>query len=120
MRQGRRRDLRGLRGEVRWRGGGLRTRHERKRGLYNTGKKRNEKRRKKNISYVPANEAMAAAGLARLEGRGTVERWGFEDPACGEKRSLQWSEKKRKKEEKKHNFTCVPANAGGGGGGCGG
>ncbi len=50
---------------------------------------------------MPANEAMAAAGLARLEGRGTVERWGFEDPACGEKRSLQWSEKKRKKEEKK-------------------
>src|SRR6266702_3824906 len=42
-------------------------------------------------------------GLARLEGRDTGERWGFEDPTCGEKRSLQhWSEKKRKKEEKKH------------------
>jgi len=54
---------------------------------------------------------MAAAGLARFEGRRTVERWGFEDPACGEKRSLQhWSEKKRKKEEKKHIFTYVPAN----------
>jgi len=37
---------------------------------------------------------MAAAGLARLKGQGTVERWGFEDPACGEKRSLQWSEMK--------------------------
>ena len=59
---------------------------------------------------MPANEAMAAAGLARLEGRGTVERWGFEDPACGEKRSLQCSEKKRKKEEKKHIFTYMPVN----------
>ena len=70
-----------------------------KRGLCNTGQKRNEKRRKTYLTYVPANEAMAAAGLARLEGGGTVERWGFEDPACGEKRSLQWSEKKRKKEK---------------------
>jgi len=34
---------------------------------------------------------------------------GFEDPACGEKRSLQhWSEKKRKKE--KHIFTYMPVN----------
>ncbi len=40
------------------------------------------------------NEAMVAVGLARLEGPGMVERWGFEDPACGGKRSLQWSEKK--------------------------
>ena len=54
---------------------------------------------------MPVNEAMAAVGLARLEGRGTVERWGFEDPACGEKRSLQWSEKKRKKEKK--NITLL-------------
>src|SRR6266702_531292 len=63
----------------------------------------------------------AVVGLARFEGRCTVEWWGFEDPACGEKRSLQhWSEKKRKKEEKKHNFTYVPASAGNGGSGCGG
>src|SRR6266702_2938199 len=34
-----------------------------------------------------------------------VERWGFEDLACGEKRSLQWSEKKRKK--KKKNITLL-------------
>ena len=34
-----------------------------------------------------------------------VERWGFEDPACGEKRSLQWSEKKQKK--KKKNITLL-------------
>src|SRR6266702_2738312 len=32
MRQWRRRDLRGLRGEARWRGGGLRTQHGGKRG----------------------------------------------------------------------------------------
>src|SRR6266571_763284 len=63
-------------------------------------RKETKKRKKKHIfTCVPANEAMAVAGLARLEGRGTVERWGFEDPACGEKRSLQWSEKKRKKEK---------------------
>jgi len=84
-------------------------------------RKETKKRRKKHIfTYVPANEAMAAARLARLEGQGTVERRGFEDPACGEKRSLQWSEKKQKKEEKKHNFTCMPASAGNGSGGCGG
>ena len=41
---------------------------------------------------MPVNEAMAVVGLVRLEGQGTVERWGFKDLACGEKRSLQWSE----------------------------
>ena len=92
-----------------------------KRSLQHWSEKKRKKEEKKHIfTYVPANEAMAAARLARLEGRGMMERWGFEDPACGEKRSLQWSEKKRKKEEKKHNFTCVPASAGNGGGGCGG
>ncbi len=65
---------------------------------------------------MPANEAMVVVGLVRLEGRGTVERWGVEDPAWGGKRSLQhWSEKKQKKEKKKHNFTCMPANASNGG-----
>ncbi len=69
-------------------------------------KERKKKRNKHNFTCVPANGAMAAAGLARLEGRGMVERWGFEDPACGEKRSLQhWSEKKRKK--KKKNITLL-------------
>ncbi len=58
---------------------------------------------------MSTTEAMVAVGLVRLEGQGTVERWGFEDLACGEKRSLQhWLEKKQ---EKKHNFTCVPVNA---------
>src|SRR6266702_2637464 len=118
MRQWRRRDLRGLRGDARWRGGGLRTRNVGKRGLCNTGQKRNGKKRKKKhiFPYVPANEAMVAARLARLEGRGMVERWGFEDPACG-KRGLSNGQKRN---EKKHNFTCVPASAGNGGGGCGG
>src|SRR6266702_3938390 len=55
MRQWRRRALRGLRGEARWRGGGLRTRHVGKRGLCN-GQKRNEKKKKKKkLTYVPAN-----------------------------------------------------------------
>ncbi len=58
-------------------------------------RKEMKKRRKKTyLTYVPANEAMVAAGLVRLEGQGMVKRWGFEDPACGEKRSLQWLEKK--------------------------
>src|SRR6266702_3824904 len=47
-------DLRGLRGGTRGRGGGLRTRHVGKRGLCNTGQKRNEKKKKKNISYLSA------------------------------------------------------------------
>ncbi len=39
-----------------------------RRGLCN-GQNRNEKRKKKHIfTYVPANEAMVVAGLARLEG----------------------------------------------------
>ncbi len=58
-------------------------------------RKERKKRKKHNFTYVPVNEAMVAAGLARLKGQGMVERWGFEDPACGEKRSLQhWSEMK--------------------------
>jgi len=35
---------------------------------------------------------------------------GFEDPACGEKRSATLVRKETKKEEKKHIFTCVPTN----------
>ncbi len=58
-------------------------------------RKEMKKRRKKTyLTYVPVNEAMVAAGLVRLKGQGMVERWRFEDLACGEKRSLQWSEKK--------------------------
>jgi len=39
-----------------------------------------------------------------------VERWGFEDLACGKKRSLQhWSEKKRKRRKKTY-LTYVPTN----------
>jgi len=55
-----------------------------------------------------------------LRGRDyVVERQGFENPACGEKRSLQhWSKKKQKRENKKLIFTCMPANAGIGGGRC--
>src|SRR6266702_2538656 len=66
-------DLQGLRGEAQWRGGGLRTWHVGKRGLCNTGQKRN-KRRKKNISLLvcPQMQAMVVEGLGRLEGQSTV------------------------------------------------
>jgi len=58
-------------------------------------RKEMKKRRKKTyLTYVPVNEAMVAAGLVRLKGQGMVERWRFEDLACGENRSLQRSEKK--------------------------
>src|SRR6266702_22596 len=59
MRQWRWRDLRGLRGEARWRGGGLRTRHVgEKRSLQQSEKKRKKRKkkrkekRKKRISVV--------------------------------------------------------------------
>src|SRR6266702_3751833 len=70
MRQWRRRDLRGLRGEVRWRGGGLRTRHVGKRGLCN-GQKRNEKKKKKNITLLayPRMQAVAAAAGVGAKGK---------------------------------------------------
>src|SRR6266702_2778666 len=60
MRQWQQRDLRGLRGEAWWRGGGLRTRHVGKRGLSN-GQKRN----KKNITLLACLQvqAMAAVGV---------------------------------------------------------
>ncbi len=60
-----------------------------KEGLCNIGQKRNEKK-EKNLSLLVCSrmQAMAAAGLVRLEGkhgRGdyVVERQGFEDPARG-------------------------------------
>src|SRR6266702_4041881 len=53
MRKWRRRDLRGLRGEGRWRGGDLRTRHVReKRSLQRSEKKRKKERKKKTISLL--------------------------------------------------------------------
>src|SRR6266702_1914123 len=64
MRQWRWRDLRGLRGEARWRGGGLRTRHVGERSLCN-GQKRNEKKKKKkkhNFTCVPANAGNGGSG----------------------------------------------------------
>jgi len=73
----------------------LRTWHVGKRGLCNTDQKRNEKEEKKhNFTCMPVNEAMAVAGLAGLRGEAWWRGGGFENPACGEKRSLQWSEKK--------------------------
>ncbi len=47
-------------------------------------------------------KGMVGGDLQGLRGGDyVVERWGFEDLACGEKRSLQhWLEKKQKKENK--------------------
>ena len=82
-------------------------------------KETKKEEKKHNFTCVPANEAMAVAGLVGLRGEARWRGGGIENPACGEKRSLQWSEKKRKKEEK--NITLlVPTNAGNGDNGCGG
>src|SRR6266702_1871702 len=78
-----------------------------------TVRKEMKKRKKKNnFTYVPANEEMVAAGLARLEGGGTVERWGFEDPACEGKEvsATVRKETKKRKKKKNHIFTYVPRN----------
>jgi len=57
---------------------------------------------------VPINEAMAAVGLARLEGQGTVERWGLEDLACGGKEVSAMVRKETKKETKNISLlTCL-------------
>src|SRR6266702_5657607 len=86
----RRRDLRGLRGDARWRGGGLRTRHVGKRGLGNTGQKRNEKKKTKNLSLLacPRMQAIAVAGVG-TKGKGQqrhgglcARRWGCGRPSC--------------------------------------
>ena len=47
------------------------------------------------------NEAMAVAGLARLEGGGTVEGRGFEDLARGVKSLCNIGQKRDEKKEKK-------------------
>ncbi len=40
-----------------------------------------------------------------------VERWGFEDPACGVKRvSVILVRKGTKKKKEKKNITCIPTN----------
>src|SRR6266702_6748007 len=46
--------------------------------------------------------------MRQWQWQGMVERWGFEDPACGEKRSLQWSEKKQKKKKKNITLLACP------------
>src|SRR6266702_4710672 len=63
MRQWRRWDWRGVRGEAWWRGGGVRPRNEGKRGLCN-GQKRNEKKKKKkhNFTCMPANAGNGGSG----------------------------------------------------------
>jgi len=57
-------------GEVWWRGGGLRTQHVGKRSLCN-GQKRNEKKKKKNITLLayPQMQVVAAAAGVGAKGK---------------------------------------------------
>src|SRR6266702_6400962 len=51
------------------------------------GQRRNEKkkRNKHNFTCMPINGAMVVAGLARIEGQGTVERWDVGERGMGGK-----------------------------------
>src|SRR6266702_7510955 len=76
--------------------------------LCNIGQKRNEKKRKEKTYHiftcVPANEAMAAAGLARFEGRRTVERWGLRTRMWGKEVSATLVRKETKKRRKTYLY----------------
>ncbi len=58
-----------MRGEVWWRGGGLRTWHVGKRGLCN-GQKRNEKKKKKNITLLAYQQMQAVAVVVGVGAKG--------------------------------------------------
>ncbi len=64
-------------------------------------RKETKKEEKHIFTYMPANEAMAVVGLVRLEGRGTVEGWGFEDLAHGVNSLCNIGQKRDEKKEKK-------------------
>jgi len=53
---------------------------------------------------MPANEAMVAAGLARLEGRRTVERWGLRTRMWGKEVSATLGRKETKKRRKTYLY----------------
>ncbi len=53
---------------------------------------------------MPANEAMAVAGLARLEGRRTVERWGLRTRMWGKEVSATLVRKETKKRRKTYLY----------------
>ncbi len=80
-------------------------------------RKETKKEGKKNLSLLAClrMQAMAVAGLARLEGQSTgvgIMWWrgGFEDPGCRIKSLCNIGQKRSEKKRKKHNFTYVPAN----------
>ncbi len=50
--------------------------------------------KKHNFTCMPTNEAMVVVGLVGLRGEAQWRGGGFENLACGEKRSLQWLEMK--------------------------
>ncbi len=73
-----------------WRGRGLRTQHVGKRGLCNTGQKRNKKKKTKNLSLLAClqMQALVVAGVG-TKGKGQWQcgglcacRWGCGCPSC--------------------------------------
>jgi len=109
--------LEGRRTVERW---GLRTRMWGKEVSATLVRKETKKEEKHIFTYMPVNEAMVVAGLVRLEGRGMVEGWGFEDLACGVKSLCNIGQKRdeKRKKRKKHNLRAC--KWGNGGGRCGG
>ncbi len=71
-----------------------------KRSLQHWSEKK-QKKRKTYLYLMPANEAIAAVGLARLKGQGMVEGWGFEDLVCGVKSLCNIGQKRDEKKEMK-------------------
>src|SRR6266571_1379475 len=105
MRQWRRRDLRGLRGKARWRGGGLRTRHVGKRGLCNTGKKRKEEEKKHILLMCPRMRQWRRRDLQGLRGEARWRGGGLRTQHVG-KRGLCNGQKRNEKKKKK-NITLL-------------
>jgi len=50
---------------------------------------------------------MVAAGLARFKGQHMVERWGFEDPACGKRGLCNTGQKRNEKKKKKNIYLLM-------------
>ncbi len=77
-----------------------------KEGLCNIGQKRNKKKKQKKHIFICV-PAMVAAGLARFKGQHMVERWGFEDPACGKRGLCNTGQKRNEKKKKKNIYLLM-------------
>jgi len=63
-------------------------------------KETKKEEKKHNFTCVPANEAMAVAGLVGLRGEARWRGGGFENLACGEKEVSAMVRKEMKKKKK--------------------